>query len=506
MKFLVLAIITAGCGGRPATRAAPPPPVPDVVATRWVPAAPSYVFASPSLAVAQDSLRGAIELVGTLAGFELSQVVRGISDVLAVDALHPDPVAAIGVDPRGSWAVFSDDLFPTLVVHLAAPDLMTAFLDRRRERGMVTRSVVVGAAADDGPDDKHDKRDKIEVFSADLSGPFAISWAISGDWMWIHLAPRSVHDDGARWFVASHAPHAPAWTDSWAWAVRAAGAAARVVGFVEPRGAIANALARAPLACTKLLAPAGRIAVAIEDDGQRVGARLAFDVGATDRIRALILPPPSGWNATAARAPIAAQWNLDLPTVRSWLAPCVGVFGEDLEALDATGTRAARGLVLDFDPDAKSGTAAVAFDVARPTYFEHQLDRIPLRKTLERARTFGGHNGFSLSIPFAATIEYVVEDRLVIGALGEGVVARLLAPHAGARDPAPIFALDLAPPAMPVRAWASALSAAIEKDLSSAPGMLARVIAERLQRWRDLHIAITAEPTALVLTMSGHRR
>src|SRR6185295_7592867 len=110
---------------------------------------------------------------------------------------------------------------------------------------------------------------------------------------------------------------------------------------------------------------------------------------------------PSGWDATAAHAPIAAQWNLDIPTLRSWLEPCLGMLGADVAALDAT--------------------------VARPAFFAHQLDRIPLRGTLERARTFGGHKGYSLTIPFAATIEYVLEDRLVVAALGEGVVARLVA-------------------------------------------------------------------------------
>jgi hypothetical protein len=504
MKLVVLAIITAGCGGRSPPPAAlpPPPPVPDVSATRWVPAAPSYAFASRSIEVAQDSLRGAIDLLGSLAGFELSEVIRGISDVLAVDALHPDPVAAIGVDPHGSWAVFSDDLNPTLVVHLAAPELMTAFLDRQRERGLVTRSVIVDAGGS-GP-----ANDKIEVFSANQTSYLEISWAIAGDWMWIHVAPRALHDDAARWFTASHAPHAAAWTDHWAWAARAAGTAARVVGFVEPRGAIANALARSPdaVACTKLFALPRRIAVAVEGDGQRVAARLAFDVGSTDRVRALILPPPTGWDATAAHAPIAAQWNLDIPTLRSWLEPCLGMFDPDIAALDATGARAARGLVLDFDPDAKSGTAAVALDVARPAYFAQQLDRIPLRKTLERARTFGRHKGFSLTIPFAATIEYVVEDQLVLAALGEGVIARLVAPHAGPTEPAPIFAVDLAPPAMPVGAWASAIHAVLDRDLSSPPGLDDRRAAERLQRWRDIHIAMTAEPTALVLTMSGHRR
>src|SRR5439155_20096657 len=122
-------------------------------------------------------------------GSDLRDVVQLVTGLVGVDALHADPIAAIGVDLRASWAVFSDELSPTLVVHLAAPDQMVAFLDRQRERGLVTQSVIV---------------DKTEVFSATLASGVTIGWAIAGDWMWIHFALPIAFDNGASWFAASH--------------------------------------------------------------------------------------------------------------------------------------------------------------------------------------------------------------------------------------------------------------------------------------------------------------
>jgi hypothetical protein len=499
VRLAVLAVVTSSCGGPGAVpAAAPEAPVPDLIATRWVPDKPTYVFGSRSLEVAQGSLRDAVELVGSLAGFDLADAVRSASATLAVDPLHPDPVAAIGIDTHASWAVFSDDLTPTLVVRLAAPELMTAFLDRQRERGMVTRSVVVDAT---GPGSA-----RTEVVSADLSGGHTLSWAIEGDWMWLHLAPRDAPGD-PRWFTASHAAHTAPWLDSWTWAQRAAQGASRIVGYFDLRGAVAGAIARAPeaVACTRLVAQAGRIAVALDASGPQITARVAVDVGSTDAIRALILPPPSGWDAAAAGAPIAAQWNLEIPALRSWLAPCLAVLGENVDSLGATGARAARALVLTLDPDDRTGTGALAFDVSNPAFFAHQLDRIPLRSTLERSRTYGRHKGFSIAIPFAVTFEYVLEDKLALVAIGDGVLARLVAPAATTRPP-PIFALDLTPSALPVRTWAIAIYALFAHELSASPPAATLRVAERLQRWRDVHIAVTAEPTAVVLTMSGHRR
>jgi hypothetical protein len=501
MRLAILAVIVTGCASHTTAVAEASPAAREFAAARWVPAQPTYVFASKTLGTAQRSLRDTLDLIGIAVGFELRDASQAVSDLIGVDALHPDPIAAIGIDPHGGWAAFSEDLSPTLVVHLAAPDRMAAFLDRQRQRGMATESVIVAAARG---------RERTEVVSAHLANGLKLSWAIAGDWMWVHVALPFAHDDGTSWFTASHDPHTAGWSATWAWAQRAAGAAAGVVGFLDLHGAVANAVASLPdaVACAKQIPAVGRVAVAIDGDERHVAARLAFSVRSTAKLSSLILPAPSGWAATAAHAAIAAQWNLDLPAVRSWLAPCLASAGVDLTALDDAGVRAGRGLVLDFDPDGMSGTGAIALDVTRPAFFERQLDRIPLRHTLERMRTFGTTPGVQIAIPFGVTVEYVLDDHRAVAALGDGMLARVFAPAAPAPAPAPapLIAIDLAPPAMSVQAWGSVLHALVDHELSGPPGPATRRMVDRLMRWRDLHLGVTVEPSELVVSLSGHRR
>jgi hypothetical protein len=513
MRLAILAVIATGCGGHASAPAALAADEPELAALRWVPAKPSFVVASRDLGAAQHSLRDLVDVLGSAAGFELRDATQAIAGLLGVDALHPEAIAAIGIDPHASWAAFSEALSPTVVVRLASPDLMIGFLAHQRERGLVTESVIVrspgpagrpianaagGSSAATGA--------AIEVFSATLAGHVRISWAIADGWMWLHVAPPIARGDPTGWFMASYAPHRAEWTRDWSWAQRAAGASSGIVGFADLRGAVARALARLPSAraCGALIEPVQRVAVAATADDHRVALRLGFDLGSTARLGSLVLAPPSGWAATAARAAIAVQWNLDLAAVQAWLAPCLAGFGGDAAAITATGIRSARGLVLEFDPDGPSGSGALAFDLAHAGYVRNQLDRIPLRSALERARTFGADKGFSIALPFAPTIDYVLDDRRAIAALGDGVLARVVAP--GALGPAPVFALDLAPPVLSQNAWAALIQLALEGELASSPGPVATRMAEHLMRWRDGHLAIALEPGELVFTASGDRR
>lgn len=491
----MLAVLALGCGGHASPPATPPPPAAAFPAARWVPAKPTYVFSARTVGDAQHSLRDAIELLGAAAGGGLQDATRALEALLGVNVLDPDPLAAIGVDLHGSWAMFSEALNPTFVVHLAAPDRMAAFLTGQRDRGLVTQSVIV---------------DTTEVVSAALPGGVNLRWAIAGDWMWIHVALPFTHEDGTSWFTASRGTHGAEWGPTWEWAQRGAGAAARLVGFLDLHGTIANAVARMPdaIACAKLVEPLGRVAVAVEGDEHHVAARVAVDVGSTTGIRSMILPAPAGWDTTAAHAAIAAQWNLDLPAARSWVQPCLAATGSRFAILDETSVRTARGMLLDFDPDKMAGSGALAFDVTSAAFFQRQLDLIPLRRTLERSRTFGAYKGFSLSIPFkSVTVEYVLDPKLAIAALGEGLLAKLVAPGTPAQSArAAIFALDVAPPAMSAEAWATVLHVLAERSISGSPGPAAKRAAERLLTWRDVHFAVTAEAAELVVTAAANRR
>src|SRR4051812_11828231 len=201
MRRAMLVALAAGCAVR-ASSPAPPSAAAPFAAARWVPERPAYVLASSSVAGAQRAARDAFDLIAAVTGHAAGDAVRASVALLGVDALDADPLAAIGVDIAGGWTMFGGDpaapgaLDPTLVVHLAAPAQMAAFLDRLRARGLATRSVIADGA---------------EVVTAALPAGIAVSWAIEADWMWLHVAPPGP-DDGARWFAASHGRHGAGWT------------------------------------------------------------------------------------------------------------------------------------------------------------------------------------------------------------------------------------------------------------------------------------------------------
>jgi hypothetical protein len=488
MRLAILAAIALGCGSHPPAHPAPPPAASAFPATRWVPAHPTYVLASATVTDAQRSLRDVIDSLGMLAGIDLGDVSRGLHAALAVDPLSPDQVAEIGVDLNGGIAMFSEDVSPTFVLHLASSDQLQAFFDRQRARGLRTQSVVV---------------DGIEIVTAQLVVDMKVSWAIADDWLWVHFSLPFTHDDPTAWFTGRHRPAAPGWAQDWQWALDAAGKAKpTLVGFVNARDVIGSLASRVPdaVACAKLVSPIGRVGLSIDGDGHAVAGKLTIDVGpAAQSLTAALLPVPAGWAAATTKAPLAVQWNLDLVAMRGWLAPCAKAIGEDLGWLDKYGVRAARAMILSFDPGEKSGSGAVAIDLAHKTWFAARLDDLPggsLRSTLERDRNYGPLAGHSLSIPFGPTIDYVLGDRVAFVAVGDHLLADLVGSGKGA--PGPLAAIDVLPPAMDGGAW--------EWILEKVVGWRAKSFVQRLMRWHDGHIAVTVSGASIVVAASGTRR
>lgn len=487
MRLAILAAVAAlGCGGsRPDAPSAPPPPVAAFPAARWVPAEPTYVLAAPTLADGQRGARDLLAWLGVAAGIDADAVSRELAQLLAFDPLSPEAVAALGVDVEGGVAVFSEALSPTFVVHLTAPDQAQAYFERLRARGLVTRSVVVDAT---------------EVFTAQLLADVALSWAISGDWLWVHVALAVDAGPRETWFQASHRPTGTAWVRDWQWAEAAAGEGATpgLVGFAAADDLLATVAARVPdvAACARLAAPVQRVAISVEADGQRGGGRLALDLGpAAAAVAQAVVPVPEGFAAAAAQAPLVAQWNLDLGAVRGWLAPCLRAGGADLRVLDQVGVRSGRAVLQAFDPDDKRGAGAILLELAHQRFFAGQLDDIPLRSTLERSRRFGPHAGHSLAIPFVATIDYVLTDKLALAAVGDGLLAAIVG--SGAATPGPLAAIDVVPAGLSPEAWAT---------LFDAAGLPADLLVKTLMRWREGHVALTLEGSSLVLGLHATRR
>jgi len=480
----VIATIALGCSGSPGSHgpaSGPPAVASGYAATRWIPDKPTYLIAAKSVLDAQQGLRELIDLFGTLAGYELAEASHDLEGVFGVDVLGADAVAGVGVDLHGGWAVFSEDFSPTFVVHLAAPEQMTQFLERQRDKGLVTQSVIV---------------DKIEVFTAKVAG-VPISWAIADSWMWVHLQLPIGRDDGTAWFTSSHGTRGAAWARTWQWAHDRSGDAP-VTGFIDLRAVASNISARVPAAaaCLHLFEPVSRAGVGVRTDGHRVQLDVAFDVGSTTGVTSMLLPAPGGWSTQAQSSALAVAWNLDLFAGRTWLSPCLKAIGGEVRELDEMGVRAGRALVQSLDPDAKSGTGAIALDLAKADYIAHKLDDIPLRSTLERDRTFGPYQGHSISIPFSVTVDYVLTGKLALAAVGEGLLAKL-----ATGTPAPptdVFAIELAPPRLAPAAWQMLL------ELADLPH--AKRIAERLSRWHDVHVGLATQPTELVLQLAATHR
>ena len=486
---LALASAASGvaCSGRTKGQAntAPPAVAKDFPATRWVPAQPTYVIAAPTVRHAQRGLKDLIDSLGVMVGVESGEVSRELANLLAVDPLSPDALAGMGIDVDGGFALFSDAISPTFVGHLSSPEATAAFFDRQRERGLVTQSVVV---------------DNVEVFTAQLPATqVRVSWAIDKDWLWVHFAIPGTGEGGHSWFEGSRRPQGPGWGEIWQWAARATGNTKGVVGFVNPKELLAAFTSKVPdaIACAQLLAPVSRVAIAVEGDGRRAAGQIAIDIGASARaVEATLLPGPEGFGAVAQKAPLAVQWNADLFAVRAWLAPCAASIDEDLAFLDRFGVRSARAALVALDPDDKSGSGVVALDLAHKKFFAARLDDVPARSLIEKRRTFGPHKGHSIAVPFVATVDYVLTDRLALGAVGDGLLARVVGTGATVRGP--IAAIDIAPPALSADAWKFLINAL---DIGRADR-----IVERLLRWRDGHVSLSVQGTSLVLSASGNRR
>ncbi len=485
MKRLAPLLVLAACSG-PAKAPKSPgnaAPVPGLAVSAFVPDRPSYLLAAPKLRDAQAGIRGAIDALGIPAGVDAQMASQALQGLLDLDPLNADPSAAVGIDVDGGVAIFSENLDPTIVVHLASPQATEAFFERERKRGMVTQSVMV---------------DGVEVFDAKLAPGVHVGWAVDRDWLFVHF--QASDPRGTDWFAHAHHPQGAAWTADWQWAASQHAGPSPLLGFVKLRELVERTVGRAQAfaACAKLVEPVARVGLSIDASPGHVGGRIALDLGASARdVASHALPPPPGWAATSVNAAVALQINLDATAVAAWLSPCVQSVGGNLASLQKVGVRAARAMLLSFDPDAPAGTGAIALDLERSDFFARQLDKIPMRSHLESDRMFGAHKGHHINIPFTAELDYVLEDKLAAVAMGEGVLAKIFAPAgplAGA--PTPLAQLNVTPSRLSAKAW--------EYLLGRADVPAAHTVAEMLQRWRDGHISVGIQGDSLVLEASGN--
>ncbi|HUS30524.1 MAG TPA: hypothetical protein VMZ53_18570 [Kofleriaceae bacterium] len=453
------------------------------VGARFVPPRPTYVVAAPTFRSAQLAFHDAADIFGMAVGGEVEEIGRALQVLLGIDPLNPDAVAQIGVDMNGALVAFSEDIDPTFVVHLADPKAMAAYLDGQRAQGMKLTSMIV---------------DNVEVFTARIEGTVQVSWAIDKDWLWVHFADMNA--ELGTWFEHSHKAGAPTWTQAWDWA-KAQASGQGLTGFANLRDAFAVITKRVPeaAACARQFESVARVGVSVTADGRTLDGHLSFDIGGSaQNIGGALLQPPPGWTGASQGMPVSAQWNLDAAFMQRWMAPCMQREASDVAAMiDQFGVRSARGLVQQFDPDDKSGVGAVSLDLTHSRFIAEQLDQVPMRSRLEKDRTYGQYKGKHLSVPFVATVDYVLTNTLFIGAMGDGLLAKLGsgAPQGG---PPPIASVDVLPAGLKPDVW----QWLFEQIGAPSPQRLA----QRLQNWQNLHIGARLDGTSLVIEANGTRR
>jgi hypothetical protein len=455
MRALVIAlIVAAGCGGKHHGTGAGQQAALPFPAARWVPAQPTYVFAAPSMRDAQRALAQGVE-------------PAVLTQVVGIDLTSAEALTQIGVDVDGGMALFSAEIDPTLVLHLSNPQAMQGFIDQQKGRA---------------PPDPQ----------------LSVDWKIEADWLWIHFA-FAPHGDKTDWFAASKQGGAKAWTAQWDAAQKLATKAAGLTGILDLRAFTGKLAARIPdfVACARQFEAVRGVGVALEGEGKHIGGKLAIDVGgAAQAIAASTLAAPPGWATASARAPLSAQWNLDLRMVAAWAQPCMHA-GPNLTAVvDEFGVRSARGFVHTLDPDDKSGTGAVAVDLTHGRYFSSLLGQIPMRSKFERNRNFGAYKGKHLSVPFVATVDYVLDDRVFMIAMGDGMLERATA--GGAPAAPPVFAFDVLPQGLPAGVW--------EWLFTEAELPTPKLLVQRLQQWSEIHIGAHLDRETLVIEAQGNRR
>ncbi len=498
MRFTTSALISlvCACGGGSQRGAEGPHASADVAAyaaLAYVPNQPTYLVTAHTVRDAQRSVTDTIDSFGMLVGEGSREAGQALEEVLGMDPLTEQGLAKLGVDPKGSIALFAESAYPTILVQLAAPETTQSFFSDIRNR-MATKSVVV---------------EGVEVVTAPFLYGAEASWALDKQWLWVHFGKKG-GDPSADWFTHSHHATGSAWTTGFGWAKHArekltSGGQGTpqgegLLGFFDSHALLALARVAAPElgACLDRFQPIGLGGFAIEGDGHHVGGRLAFELGPAARsIAAAVLPPPPGFEAVAAKAPLAVSWNLDLGAIASFIEPCVKTAGGSTSFITKYGVRTMRLAVQTLDPADKSGSGVIAADLSDKTFLAQLLDQIPKRSFFESDHTFGSFAGHRISIPFVAKLDYVLDASHGFAAMGDGLMDTLVM---GASPSAPpVFSLDLVPSGFSETVWNFVISAVTNE-------WFAKRASSALQGWQDGHIRVTIDRDSLVIDAAGNRR
>jgi hypothetical protein len=480
---VALVLTAAACGGHHhvlTAGGAAADGTPVFAAARYVPAQPTYVLSARSVRDLQRTVRDVADSFGGVLGG-----ARALSEwtqhTMGFDVLGEDSLLYLGIDLGANVAVFSEELTPTIVVHLGAPETFAAFIDHARSIGLKTSSIVV---------------DGIELSTASLPGHAAISWGVAGNDLWLHFADQDDH--ATTWFQHSRAPTGTAWLADWAWAT--ANQPGPVHGLVRVHDllAIAQRFVPALASCAAVIAPIARASITTDGDGHRSAGWISLDLGAAaaGALASHVLPIPEGWQAATGSAALAVQWNLELGSVIDSVSACVPWVAPDLFTGSMDGIRAGRAAVLSFAPQNLDVTAAASVELSNHKLADSLLDKVPARRLIEHDHTFGPLAGHTIAVPSMPTVDYVLTDKQALVGVGDGLLAKVIG-HGGTVT-GPLASLDIRPDAMSMDAWTAGLRLVLP--------YASREVSMLLSWWKSGHLELRLDGTKLVLEARGERR
>ncbi len=446
-----LVVATAGCGSG-ARRSAAAPVQPDgehdYPALRWVPADVSYALVAARTA---DLATGLRELLRAAALLGAPDIEAALARSLGADPLSPDDLAAAGIALDGSAALFSDGIYPTLLLPIEAPDALAEFLDARQP----------------GHDVSVRRHHGYDLFSYRFDEQAALRWLVMDRWLLVHVSgpgdrelgwldpilavragqglaasaafrnararaidrlPRPPADDAvAGWFADQAAPVHPGLVGL----IRVArlrialGAAMAAVGDEVPAGVSACLDGSAADAI-------GFVGAEITWNGADGVFGLPLEPGAAARLSRVAAPaPPPGYRRFRDQAAISADLALNLGWLRRMRDHSGCYLVLPMRATDRLiellGGPAVLGYHLagsDFGPLLgleTAGRAAVHLAHSDPGFARSMLDRIPSRSLFERARRIGTTEVRAISVPTLPRLVYRLDPTGFTASLGDGV-------------------------------------------------------------------------------------
>ncbi len=423
-------------GDRPATALERAYPV-----LRWVPADASYVAVTARVSEGVLAAREVAGLAAIGTGMNAAELDAWLRSALGASPIEAADLAAAGIDLDGSAALFGQEGFPTVALPVADAGQLGEVLSRQEAAVIEHRGHEVRSRSD---------------------GELALSWVAIDGWLLLHLGPGGRARELAWLDQVLAAPGASMGADEELAAAVTRGRRALAGAAESDRGAapgLAGLVRLAPLArdmagwpdvpdglaaCVRRASAAAPRLVWAADFSRQAGsvwAAVDLAPGAARALRESIAePPPPGYLAYRTAAALSLGWSVELAALeraRDALS-CPGLEQPLRDPVrEATGFRGPRGWHLaatSIDLDEMAGAGAVHLVLADRNLIAAQLESIPARSLFERTRRVAGVPVQVLSVPGLPTIMYRLAGERFTLAVGDGVMAEVLASEAGEGD------------------------------------------------------------------------